>query len=150
MRRLSSVLVLALVACSSSPSAEAVDSYEPIADLASNARAACDAWDPYAELDPATAELDPATAEPCDSSAGDWRACTTRACHVNGTAGVHYCSEVYGVDVPLWRACLLERCLACTPGDTKLCGPGTNYPDSLQKCMLSDGVPVWFDGDCTT
>lgn len=144
-------------------------------------KGACDAWDPYAELDPATAD-------PCDPEHDDWRDCatsgasgqqrcvylttgedtgvyrwglcdeacavasvgTTRACDVNGAPGLHYCSEVYGAPTPLWRACLLPACLACTPGETRLCGPGTNYPDTLMPCILSDGVPQWFAGDCTT
>ena len=45
------------------------------------------------------------------------------------------------------------RCCAeqpCMPGDTELCGPDTPYPDTLKKCLVSQGVPYWFDGDCYT
>lgn len=175
------VLLLLLAGCASSGAGDAVDPGDVANESVADAKEACEAWNPRADLDPATAE-------PCEPEGATWRACTvggvsgfqrctyvetgedtgvhrwglcdqactadqvgtTRACQVNGTPGIHYCAEIYGVEVPLWRDCLLPQCLACTPGDTKLCGPGTNYPDTLMKCILSDGVPVWFDGDCTT
>lgn len=74
----------------------------------------------------------------------------TRPCELEGHAGVQYCDEAAGADVPLWLACLPPACQACTPGDTKLCGPGTNYPDTRVPCGLSSGMPAWFEGDCST
>jgi hypothetical protein len=87
---------------------------------------------------------------PCEEACTEAQADASRACEVGGGAGVQHCGPALGLDAWLWQACVPAACVACTPGETKPCGPGTNYPDTLMRCLLSDGVPVWFDGDCWT
>lgn len=88
---------------------------------------------------------------PCMPSCGPDQREEARACGP-GDAGISYCSEllVNGASEHVWFPCLDPRCLPCTPGDTELCGPDTPYPDTLKTCILSQGVPVWFTGDCYT
>ena len=87
---------------------------------------------------------------PCEPTCAAADVGVARDCPVNDAPGVQYCNEVWGLDAPIWHPCVPSSCLVCIPGDQRLCGPGTNYPDTLIRCGLSDGIPQWFAGDCTT
>ena len=87
---------------------------------------------------------------PCAEACAANQVGTRRACAVGGVAGVEHCDAALGLDAYAWQGCQPEACVVCTPGDEKLCGPGTNYPDTLMRCELSSGQPYWFDGDCIT
>ena len=87
---------------------------------------------------------------PCEEACSEAEVGSSRACEVNGVVGVEYCGDALSRDDHLWQGCQPATCVACTPGDTRLCGPGTNYPDTVIPCLLSDGVPYWAEGDCST
>ena len=82
----------------------------------------------------------------------DPEAYTVRACG-GDDEGLSFCDELtlQGENVHVWFPCLDQACLLCAPGDTKLCGPDTPYPETTITCGLNGaGVPVWHDGDCYT
>jgi len=66
--------------------------------------------------------------------------------------GVRYCDElpIGGEEEHVWHPCLEAVCVHCEPGETRLCGPNTPYPDTIIPCGLSGGVPIWHDSDCYT
>ena len=89
---------------------------------------------------------------PCEEVCAGALNQTARPCLYDNVAGYEYCDEHYDYDTGtyVWGTCIPEECVACEPGDTKLCGADTPYPNTLQECVLQQGVPRWFDGDCYT
>jgi hypothetical protein len=96
-----------------------------------------------------------------DMTERSWGACmqtcdpeayTVRACGPDNE-GISFCDalSLEGDSAFVWYPCLDQACVLCSPGDTKLCGPDTPYPETTITCGLNGaGVPVWYDGDCYT
>ena len=89
---------------------------------------------------------------PCEEACTDGEHESYRACTLEGVAGKQFCDGhyAYPTDNYVWGTCVPDECVPCSVGETKPCGEDTPYPNTLQECIIDNGIPKWFDGDCWT
>lgn len=89
---------------------------------------------------------------PCMADCDPQDSGTSRTCDLDNGVGVEFCAAWSPDTVHRWGPCLVPECVVCQPGDSRECGEGTPYPDTIIYCVVdyAHGVPYWADGDCYT